>query len=311
MILIQRTSKRGLCAVLALAVGACAPTGAAMPPSARVVKLLVRDGSLMVHATIDGNATDLIVDSGASYHMLAAAVARRLRLYTIGGAEGRDGLGRVYELAISESVRVRLDGWQVVHDGLGVTELPREFEQKSIAGLLSPQWLDSARGAIVLDLPALELRWLSDDEAARLFSGKTIALERCEDTYSVLLGVRVVIGGVPAFMEVDTGTTRTLADAARSVGKQLEHTATGEDATITAIAGEVRGRMVTPLTIDLAGASLPAAPVIVAQETRGDCGYDGILGTDVLRHCALLFAHGRASLSCRTPASPAPRPVLP
>ena len=298
-------------AALCLLSSGCATTSDATAQAERVARIAIdANGAPVVHASVDGQDALLVIDSGASYHLIDAGFARRLKLYTIDVNSAVDAGGRKFPLSISESTKVRLGAWQVVHDGVGVADMPPDARRGGLTGILSPQWIDSGHGTIVLDLPALELRWMTDDVARQRFTGRTTTpVERCEGLYSVRLGVRALVDGVRTLLEVDTGRPISTFDPARPLGRRLAADADGTVAELMGLGGPIHGRLVKPTAIGIGDARVSVRPMLVERPQLAavdECGYEGVIGSDVLRHCVLVFAHGHASLVCTTPPAVSP-----
>ena len=167
-------------AALGLVTSGCATTSDATAQAERVAPITIdAHGTPVVHASVDGQEALLVVDSGAAYHLLDADFARRLKLYSVAINGGIDPVGRRIPLQLSESTKVQLGRWRVVHDGVAVAEMPARARHDGLVGLLSPQWIDTGHGTVVLDFPAGELRWLTDDDARQHFAGRTMMPTDC------------------------------------------------------------------------------------------------------------------------------------
>ena len=276
------------------------------PGAARVAKIQYEDGiavasAPLVDAVVGGQPTMLIVDTGATHHVIAGWLARELSAAALRPAgAARDHAG--------ESVRVsRLDGVSVALAGYGrveapsllVLDVPDDLRRRGIGGVLSPQALVRAGHAVLLDLAAGTLSELPAAEVPGRVEGRgaSSAVRPCGA--GVGAGVFVAaasIEGAEASLQLDTGSATSSLAAASDLARRL---------------GKLRGGTTTQITASglrtvptLAGAHVALGPFaaeldldLLARAPAASCG-DGYAGMDLLRTCALLLGGEGARLWC-------------
>jgi len=304
-------------APVATSVVPATPVAAADPPPAAVTprgaaarvrkaKVLLSDDALgaslpLVDVTVGGLPAQLILDTGASHHVIAGWLAREIGVAPSGSAgsataHGGDklGVGRL------EGVTLAISGYGSVDaSALLVTEMPEDMRRRGIGGVISPQALVAPGRAVLLDLAAGELTEVSESAGATWLEGKGQpfdGIHACARVGAGALVAQATIDGEEAGLQLDTGSTTTSLAVQSPLGKRFDKRSKGTSTQITAsglhtvptVLGAVvkLGPFASELNLDL----IPRAP------TRG-CG-DGYAGMDVLRSCALLIGGGGARLWC-------------
>jgi hypothetical protein len=240
-----------------------------------------------VEARIRGVTTRLIVDSGASDHLLTVELAKRCQIDMQPGEPGTDSTGaavpswRVGTLDMDVGqTRVRLSD-VVAFDG------PSQFTEDGIGGFLSPQNLDPSAFAVIdlsgsqlllmdCDVVAME-KWLgSRYPGFRLLSltrelGETVEVSASIEPYE------------PVVAMLDTGGKATEFAASSVPG--LRGVPSDRGGRGVSGAG-VEGQDVADQTLVVGGARF-ALPVLRVRETMP---IPGQIGMDVLRGTVLVVS---------------------
>lgn len=240
----------------------------------------------MVHATIHGHATKLIVDTGSTDHLLTIELARELGLEATPGEAGTDSTGASVDSWTLGTVTAEI-GEQAfeLRDVIAITG-PAPFAGFGIGGMLSPQhinpdvWatLDLARERFtMLDGNRAEITaWLTD----RAPTLELLRLERAAGDTTILVEAAVE-PHAPVVTMLDTGGKRTQFTATAVPGA-------GDGPQVSSGRGVGGGASVgtelTGQTLLVGGARLPVQSLIVGPEMDGR---DGLVGMDVLRGTVL------------------------
>ena len=319
---------------LSLSLAACggaAPTGAvphtqlAASPAAGVVaprKPLTRHAKLhyelngryfplpVVHGTVLGHPTWMLIDTGANSHVIAAWFAKKigLQMHRLGDV-GTDHAGRSIATFRVEHPKVALDDWGDLDDGpMLVTEVPQIIERLGIGMFVSPQKLNEEGDAVVLDLAANEVRAAYYDEAAAM-DGTTLldaGTRVCEDTQSPIKGLAYVapanVGGSPAWLLVDTGAQRSDVLAGSIPGKTLAPKSIPNKEQMYGASGKLTSRTIPRATVVVGDVERQLDVDLIGGESDPYCPRDGVLSMDVLRGCVLVL--GRKQIAARCPKPP-------
>ncbi|HLE89058.1 MAG TPA: retropepsin-like aspartic protease, partial [Candidatus Limnocylindria bacterium] len=117
----------------------------------------------MVHATVRGTPTRLIVDTGSDAHILTIELAEAVGLAAAPGEAGTDSSGASVPSWTLGEVAVSVAEHEfALHDVVAITA-PGPFAGWGIGGILSPQHLEPGAWA-VLDLAAERFFMLDADE---------------------------------------------------------------------------------------------------------------------------------------------------
>ncbi len=240
----------------------------------------------MVHATVHGVPTKLIVDTGSTDHILTIELARELGLEATPGEEGTDSTGASVASWMLGTVAAEIDGRTFdLHDVVAITA-PAPFPGFGIGGILSPQHLEQGTWAM-LDMARERFMLLDAGEAdltawltARAPTLELLRLERAAGDTTILVRASVE-PNQPVVTMLDTGGKRTQFTAAGVPdGGEGPQAITGHGVG----GGASYGTELAARTLLVGGARLPVRSLIVGPEMDGR---DGLVGMDVLRGTVL------------------------
>lgn len=242
--------------------------------------------SPMVHASVGGEATRLILDTGSDTHLLITELAERIGLEAHPGEPGTDSTGASVPSWTLGEVGVRIGDEDLTLPEVVAIAGPEAFVSGGIGGIISPQHLDPTAWA-VLDLA---------DDAFFLLQGPEADVaawltDRCPTLQALTLGrapgettilVRAAIEPYdPVVTLLDTGGkgTELAADAAPGLaGGEQRSTGRG-------VGGdEAFGSEVTDRVLLVGDARLPVPRLILRETTRVA---QGLVGMDLLRGTVL------------------------
>jgi hypothetical protein len=242
----------------------------------------------------------MLVDTGAYDHLLEGWFARELQ---DAAASGRtdvvvDHGNRKLTIDRWTEVAFAIDGWSSL-DAIRPlvtgdhSPSPRAF---GIGGILSPQRL--AHGStVVLDFGHSEMLGTDDATAtARLAAHPKlmgVAL-RCGAAYVL----DATVDRQEARLLVDTGAHVTDLKATSAPGQALAgRTSVARD--LYAVGGPVSTRLLSDAVLVVGGLTTRVDVTMVAdQPMRSRCPSDGVLGMDVLAHCALAIDEMKMRVAC-------------
>jgi hypothetical protein len=240
----------------------------------------------MIHATIAGAPTKLILDTGSTDHILTIELASEVGLRAGPGEPGTDSTGASVQSWTLGGVEVEIAGQAfALRDVVAITA-PAPFPGWGVGGFISPQHLRPGAWA-VLDL-AGERFFLLDGEEADVTAWLS---ERTPDLWLLRLervpgdGTILVRGAIEPFEEVvtmlDSGGKRTqFTEAAVPGAHEGPQTSSGRGVG----GGESFGAELRGQTLIVGEASLPLATLVLSSEMDGR---DGLVGMDVLRGTVL------------------------
>lgn len=258
----------------------------------------------LVSVQIRGEQTWMLLDTGSTHHVLARWFADSLGLEARAatGRPGKGHMGEPVEVELAEPEVLQIEGWEAqTVKSLLVINLPQVFTDLKIGGILSPQRLIEGQSALILDLPAAEMRAapsaLAVDSAPFAFRGE---VDSCAAPARASIAPRHVVqaevGSARAKLAIDTGASRTGLKGASHAARMLS-VAGGESRVTTSAGGtfEVRsartrlivGTIEREMKVDITPAELDA-----------ECPYDGVLGMDVLRGCELRIDRTSTAVRC-------------
>ena len=167
----------------------------------------------MVTATIAGCTTQLIVDTGATSHLLTTDLVRRAGLHLTAAAPGRDVAGDPVPSWTVGDVLVEVEDSSVMIRDVVAIDGPEPFREWGVGGFLSPQTV-SDDATVLLDLVLNRIDILGDESATVLAD-----LVRRFDDYVLLEGARHAAGTIgirtrvppapPVVAIFDTGAAET------------------------------------------------------------------------------------------------------
>jgi hypothetical protein len=240
----------------------------------------------MIHATIAGAPTKLILDTGSTDHILTIELASEVGLRAGPGEPGTDSTGASVQSWTLGGVEVEIAGQAfALRDVVAITA-PAPFPGWGVGGFISPQHLRPGAWA-VLNL-AGERFFLLDGEEADVTAWLS---ERTPDLWLLRLervpgdGTILVRGAIEPFEEVvtmlDSGGKRTqFTEAAVPGAHEGPQTSSGRGVG----GGESFGAELRGQTLIVGEASLPLATLVLSSEMDGR---DGLVGMDVLRGTVL------------------------
>lgn len=262
-------------------------------------------GAPLVDVLVAGQPTTVIVDTGATHHVVASWVAAQVGPTKKSATTGLDHAGQSVALQHLEGADIQISGWGPIGaNGILVAALPAQFQKQGIGGAIAVQALVAEGRAVVLDLRKGTMFDSALDEALRSLeseAGSPVAgdVRACGNGGSLPF-VRATIGGGDLDAQVDTGATNTTVRAASPAGirlKPLAKTASAAYAasglfTVPSVAGaHVKvGALDVETTIDL-----------VKRDPRPDCPNDAFVGMDLLRRCTLVFGQKQWAARCDPP----------
>jgi hypothetical protein len=265
----------------------------------------------LVHGTVEGEPVWMLVDTGANSHVIASWVARKAGLPMRRlGEVGIDHAGHPVTEYSVERPRFVIDDWgPIAAPAMLVTDVAEPFARIGIGAFVSPQWLADEDGAVVLDLPAGEMRIARWDEASRaldLHAGLEIAASGarlCEDSASAIKGLAFV---VPAMIDghavdllLDTGAHRTDLLSTSKAGRALAGRAKPSREQMYAISGLVRTSIVRGAQVRIGDWSMTTDIDLVPGAADPMCPHDGVVAMDALESCTLLLAHKKIRARCQ------------
>jgi Aspartyl protease len=236
----------------------------------------------MVHATVGGEATRLIVDTGSTDHILSIELANRVGLRAEPGEEGTDSTGASVPSWSLGAVPIEIGHSAYQLANVIAITAPGPFEPRGIGGILSPQHL-IPDAWMSLDMAGDRLIAMSGSEAdvadwleRRSPDRRLLRLARAEGDTTIL-----VRGAIEPHEDVitllDTGgkTSDVVASAVPGLtGEQTESSGRGVGGT------EMFGAGVADQVLRVGEAAIPLPRLVVIGEVDGR----GILvGMDVLR----------------------------
>ncbi len=264
----------------------------------------------LVHGTVAGVATWMLVDTGANSHVIAGWLARKvgLPIQRLGDV-GTDHVGHTIPTYRVDHPQVAIDGWGSLADGpMLVTDVPEPIEHLGIGAFVSPQSLANG-AAVVLDFPGKEMRLaaydVAESELANLAQGDLLSPDggvACEDTESPIKGLAYVI---PANIEgqhvtllIDTGAQRTDLLGSSRAGRMLAPRSVPNREQMFAASGRVRTRTLKGAQVTVGGRSIRTDIDLMPGAPDPFCPRDGVVSMDVLSSCVLVLGPGRMFGKC-------------
>jgi predicted aspartyl protease len=290
------------------------PSGSAEAPHvSRTVKLRFDlDGRPfplpLVHGTVSGHPTWMLVDTGANSHVIAGWLARKVGLHVEKlGDVGTDHAGRAIPTFRVEHPEMAIDEWGKLADRpMLVTDVPEPIERLGIGAFVSPQGLGEG-AAVVVDFPAGEMHLASYDDAQRDLGRRGRALSpqggvACEDTESPIRGLAYVI---PATIEgqrvtllIDTGAQRTDLLLDSRAGRALLSRSVPNKEQMFAASGRIKTRTLKVAHVAVGEWTARADVDLIPGTSDPFCPRDGVVSMDLLGSCVIVLAPGRMFGRC-------------
>lgn len=292
----------------ATAVVTAAPEVAAPPKKVAKLRFDIDgedSGIPLVDVVVGGQPTTLIVDTGATHHVIASWVAGQIGGTTTSAGNGMDHAGKSIALTQLEGVDIVVSGWgSAGANGTLVAPLPPGLQSQGIGGVLSPQALAKDGRAVVLDLRKGTMTEAAYDDAIRALAGEpgssfTGDVRDC-GTNGTLTFVRATIAGVAVEAQVDTGATHTTVSAGSEAGKKLKPLAKGKT-TAFAASGMFTVPSVERARVQAGSLDAETTVDLVKRDARQACPNEAYLGTDLLRSCTLVLGPKELAAKCAPP----------
>ena len=264
--------------------------------------------SPLIDAIVGGQPTTLLIDTGATHHVITGWLADELALpQTTAGDVGLDHAGRPVRITRVEGAAVSLSGWgRVDVPTLLVVPVPEVLQRMGIGGFLSPQALAAGRRAVILDLRAGEMRDAPFDDAVRAAEaspepGSITELALCGgENEGRQLIAPVLVNGVAVQLKVDSGATQSSLFAASEAGKRFAAGARGAHSAYAA-SGKHTVPVLEKTRVQIGGGEVVTDVDLLPNAPRPGCPADGFIGMDALRQCTLILGETRAVARCRRP----------
>lgn len=294
-----------LTAVLALA----APRSATRTISLRYDPALTKGDfpNPAARLSVNGHSAWFLFDTGVGVHMVASWFVEAAGLNVDDAfaqkATGVDSTGSPLALRGLHELSARLDdGSDLTLPMATVVAFPPEFRQFEIGGALSPQLLAGHGHAAALDLRVPELRIESFDESVRRLGARILPRDQVHvcgspkdpvPNLAFAIGVRAAGGEGMMLLDTGAGVTKVVAESALLRGVPL-----APGGRTTGLAGKQQPyRLAHSLAITFDGYHARVDARVV-EETREQCGPDGLLGLDVVGQCAVVLSEKDLAVTC-------------
>jgi len=259
----------------------------------------------LVDVVIGGFPTSMIVDTGASHHVVADWVAKEVALpVSTSGDRAVDHAGRVRTVSRAENVKLSISGWGAMDVPLVlVLSLPGGLRHLGIGGVLAPHLLAEPGHATLLDLRGGAMVDEAEAEAAKheVESGGAKAISSARvcggATEGVVLVVQAAAFGEPAWLKLDSGATASSLFEGSAAGKRALAQAAGARKDYGA-SGSFTSRAVPGARVMVGEFEAAVDLAVEAGAPAPSCPSDGFLGMDVLRSCVLVLRGDRTSARC-------------
>jgi len=237
-------------------------------------------GVILVAATVEGQAANLMLDTGAERSCLDAGFAARVGLH----ATGEEAVRQPYGTKEVDSLRVgdlgldsfHLRDLEILSGDLGATALAAGVP---IDGILGSDVL--RRFTVRIDFSSGSAQFVTN---ATTQSGQMIVrLRHVENLYFVPLSLQ----GTPVSLLLDTGanTSSVSSHAWSNITTHWRPQSMVDG--IRSTGGSASSSFALIPTIAIGAATVRDVPVRVQPSTHdglfGDAGFDGLMGTDILR----------------------------
>ncbi len=267
--------------------------------------------SPLVEARIHGKIGRFILDTGASIHIIDSHFAQLADLRSEQSGESvhsEDSVGSKQAAALSHTtidvMNVVMGTISLKNQSIVVIDLPKEFHDSDLAGILSPQEFLSDGEGLLLDLtiPSLELdlfETLENAPNAKKFEPLKVALPSVGNKES---SVRYMINGfadrISTIWEIDTGADGATLGVETQAGRSLLNKAKDTGKKAMGVNGKISPTMIAPsVAIQFLGKVMQEDVSI--EPVPRMMGGAGMLGMRELRDCTLLLGLKKASMGCR------------
>lgn len=284
----------------ALVAAAVAPAGA---PRTATVSMLAPNGRPFPHplvrALIHREPTWLLVDTGATAHVLADWLVEAAQLETtdVEGDEVRDHVGAELHVRRVVDPKIWLTGLGEARGRAVALRLPEPFRALGIGGILSPQLLGGEGSQAVLDLRRSELR-IEPLPARDRMVESSFEASWCEVAeHEGIFLLRATINERQVTLAIDSGAERTSLLSASAAAVRLEPDARAGRAIYTA-SGRHRSRMVPEARLRVGTLHHVADIEIVPGSAPTLCPRDGVVGMSLIRACTMAMHAGGLVAEC-------------
>lgn len=284
------------------------------PPPIRATRLVVEPSQLgprpYVKATVAGKPVRFLLDTGAWQSMLPASFVRAHRLpLRSGSADGTlvDSNGTERKLGVAGNVPLLVDGDA---DPTTLDFLVNDSGALAYGeGVLSPQELLRPGFAMVIDLEGEALTYEKEPVALGRFQGRgpfeAVDFHACRDEGFFNRYHRVVparVNGVATELLLDTGANQTALNRNNEAIPSML-ASKGSRLSNSGLTSTGHGLIIDKVPVEFAGkAYVQSATVLPAS---GQC-WRGTIGTDLLRHCVVVWGWDDLLVGCRSPRGGSP-----
>lgn len=239
--------------------------------------------SPMVHASVGGVRTKLILDSGASDHVFTMDLVRGAGIAVGAAEEGFDHVGASVPSVMLGDVSIELADTTLDLNGVCAFDGPRWFEECGIGGFLSPHSLHPVAW-VVMDLAGNELLLVDGDIQeisgwlqSRLPQFDLLPLERIAAETVVVPGAIEPFPTVPTMLNTGSSGTEFAASAVPGLrGTRSEGTGFGVSGS------SVDGDEARDQVVRIGGRGFPLAALLIREPMPpppGQVGMDVLAGT--------------------------------
>ncbi len=268
----------------------------------------------IVHGTVAGVPTLILVDTGANVHIISGWLARKAQLTTTSfGDTGVDHAGKSIIMRRAPHPHVHIDNWgDLADEPVLVTDVPDAITSLGIGAFLSPQQLATEDASIVLDFQKSEMRQMRRGEALETTSGNALALDpprTCLDQQdSPLQGLAFVlhvqVEGQATDLRLDTGAHHSDLLLGSKTGKALISRSEPSDESVYAASGKVTPRTVKNAQLRIGALEITRDINLIPGKEDDFCPRDGVLAMDVLKKCVLVLDRHTVSGLCNSDPTP-------
>jgi len=260
----------------------------------------------LIDVLINGQPARLLVDTGASIHLLSETIADKAQLRAGGLATLSDHFGDGSKEDALRGAVITAGDWTLSSDKPVLAKrLPEGFPAD---GLLSPQSISTSGEALVLDLVHGQLSALPWLEAEAKWGdfGTSLAddVVVCEGNGSPIgFLLPVEIAGQKVNLLLDTGANRSNLVLGKSLAEKLKADARPAGQS-TSISKSVDTSVLPPVPLAIGKYHTTVGLVLVPNRETFECRRDGVLGLDVLDNCVIAMAGRKLLVQCQDPPPP-------
>ena len=255
--------------------------------------------------SIAGRQTLMLLDTGATTHVLDSSFVREAHLATHASPNdvALDHEGKQIALTRAEGFAVTMEGWgNLGIASILVSDLPPVLAENGVAGILSPQLLVEAPDVAIVDLKNRSIE-VADVATAlkRLATGCSLTAEQPAQACVHKDGPLFMVGGsvkdTANAWALDTGAIHTDVNASSPAsGRVVAASEPGTEAAIVLGGETIVPRVAKGLSIVAGECTFRTDVDAIKGAGSRYCSYGGVLGIDVLRNCTLamnaVFARG-------------------